>query len=238
MLPNNLPDICDGCGAKFSLEHAQSCKFGGLVHLRHDEVGQELMYLSAMALRDSAVRAEPLINPGSLTTLRQNANNDENNNNETEGGGERGDIIVRGLWGNGHKKRDGIIDVRVTDVDSPSHRNRLPEKILESQEKSKKTKYLEPCFQQNRSFTPFVVSSDGLLGREARSLLKQLSLRLADKWQKPYSVVAGIVRSRMSIAIIRASHQCIRGSRIPFRSISRRIAWEDGSGTALYQISN
>ena len=115
MIPKNLPELCDGCGAKFSLEHAQSCKFGGLVHICHDEVGQELMYLSAMALHDSAVRAEPLINPGSLTTLRSNANN-ENNSSKSEGG-ERGDIIVRGLWGNGNKKRDGIIKVRVSDVD-------------------------------------------------------------------------------------------------------------------------
>ena len=104
--------------------------------------------------------------------------------------------------------------------------------------KVKKSKYLEPCFNLRWSFTPFVVSSDGLLGREAKNLLKQLSLRVADKWQKPYSVVAGIVRSRMSIAIIRASHQCIRGSRISFWSMSKKIVWEDGSGTGLYQIAS
>ena len=85
-------------------------------------------------------------------------------------------------------------------------------------------------------FTPFVVSSDGLLGHEAKSLIKKLSVLLTEKWNKPYSVVCGIIRSRISIAIVRASHQCIRGSRFPARSMSKQIQWEDGGGTGLYRI--
>ena len=69
MVPKNLPEFCDGCGAKFTLAHAQSCKFGGPIHARHDAVKYELCTLLAMAIRESAVRAEPLINPGSLTSL-------------------------------------------------------------------------------------------------------------------------------------------------------------------------
>ena len=174
------------------------------------------MNLAAMAIRDSAVRAEPLINPGSLASLRTNSDS----NNDIVSSKDRGDILVRNFW---DKQHDLIVDVRVTDTDAPSYRKRDPMKILELQEKEKKKKYLEPCLNQRRSFTPFVVSSDGLLGREAKLLLKQLSKLLVDKWQKPYSVIAGIIRSRISIAIIRASHQCIGGSRISFRDISKQI---------------
>ena len=142
------------------------------------------------------------------------------------------------FWGQGNKRTPAIVDVRVTDLDAPSNRIRDDEKVLAKQEKDKKNKYLEPCFNQRCSYTPFVVSTNGFLSREAKSFLKQLSLHLVDKWQKPYSVVAGIVRSRMSIAIIRATHQCIRGSRISFRDISKRIQWMDGSGTGNYQISS
>ena len=85
---------------------------------------------------------------------------------------------------------------------------------------------------------PFVVSVDGLIGKEGRSLLKQLSSRLEDKWKKPQSVVAGIVQSRMSFAILRATNYCIRGSRTPFNKVSREIQWDGGSGTALYEISS
>ena len=86
----------------------------------------------------------------------------------------------------------------------------------------------------------FVVSTNGMLEKEAKALLKTLSMMLAEKWQKPYSVVAGIVRSKIGIAIVRATNQCLRSPRIGFRSMSKRIDWnwDDGSGTSLYRISN
>jgi hypothetical protein len=68
-----------------------------------------------------------------------------------------------------------------------------------------------------------VVSIDGLVGKEAKTLLKKLSSLLAEKWEKPYSVVRGDVNSQMSsIAFIRATHLCLRGSRIPTSQMSNR----------------
>jgi hypothetical protein len=58
---------------------------------------------------------------------------------------------------------------------------------LANHEREKKKKYLEACLGQRRHFTPFVVSTDSLLGREAKILLKKLSALLAAKWEKPYS---------------------------------------------------
>ena len=233
LTPLNLPEFCDGCGKKFTFDHAMNCKHGGVIHRRHDALKYELMNIAAMATRESAVGAEPLINPGSLTALRSNSDS----NNDTVSSEDRGDIIVRSLWGNQH---DGIIDVRLTNTDAPGYGNRDPMKVLQSAAKSKKTKYLDACFQQRRSFTPFVVSTDGMLEKEAKALLKTLSMMLAEKWQKPYSVVAGIVRSKIGIAIVRATNQCLRSPRIGFRSMSKRIDWnwDDGGGTNLYRISN
>ena len=198
----NLPEFCDGCGKKFTLDHAMNCKYGGVVHRRHDALKYELMNIAAMATRESAVGAEPLINPGSLTALRSNSDS----NNDTVSSEDRGDIIVRSLWGNQH---DGIIDVRLTNTDAPGYGDRDPKKVLQSAAKSKKTMYLDACFQQRRTFTPFVVSTDGMLEKEAKALLKTLSMMLAEKWQKPYSVVAGIVRSKIGIAVVRATNQCL-----------------------------
>ena len=84
------------------------------------------------------VQAEPLINPGSLTSLRSNSQTDDSDTNEPEG--LRGYIFLNGFWGHGNKRTAAIIDVRVTDVDAASHRNQIAEKVLESQEKSKKSK--------------------------------------------------------------------------------------------------
>jgi hypothetical protein len=49
LMPLDLPEKCDGCGAGFSVEHALSCKVGGLVHIRHDDVAQEDGWVENMA---------------------------------------------------------------------------------------------------------------------------------------------------------------------------------------------
>jgi hypothetical protein len=55
---------------------------------------------------------------------------------------------------------------------------------------------------QRRSFVPIVVSTYGLIGREAKNLLKQIALRLTAKWEQPYSVVRGFVNARINLAIL------------------------------------
>ena len=62
--PLSLPARCDGCDAKFSVDHALFCKKGGLVLLRHNDVAAEWHTLCAAALTPSAVSDEPLILTG------------------------------------------------------------------------------------------------------------------------------------------------------------------------------
>jgi hypothetical protein len=115
-----------------------------------------------------------------------------------------GDVLIRGLWQQG---TDAIIDVRITDLDAKSNISLAPMKVLAAQhEREKKRKYLEPCLEQCRHFSPFVVSTDGLIGKEAQTIMKKLPARLAEKSGKPYSVVCGYANgARMSIAIVRAT---------------------------------
>ena len=51
--PLDMPAACDGCGAKMTVEHALSCKVGGLVHIRHDDVADEWRHLCGTALSPS-----------------------------------------------------------------------------------------------------------------------------------------------------------------------------------------
>ena len=111
-------------------------------------------------------------------------------------------------------------------------------KALATQEKEKKRKYLANCLEQRRSFIPFVVSVDGMLGYEANNLIKCIAKKLADKWKFPCSVVCGLIRSRMSIAIARAAHLCIRGSRVSALRITRSPLWEDSAGVGLYETDD
>lgn len=52
---------------------------------------------------------------------------------------------------------------------------RVPKKVLQYHEKEKKKmkkKDLAPCLQQHPVFVSFVVSVDGLVGKEAKNLIK------------------------------------------------------------------
>ena len=40
---------------------------------------------------------------------------------------------------------------------------------------------------------------DGLIGKEAKTLLKRLSALLSEKWEKPYFNVCGYVNAKISI---------------------------------------
>jgi len=60
-----------------------------------------------------------------------------------------------------------------------------------------------------------VVSTDGMFGFEARAFLKRLVKILAEEWEKPYSTLRGFINAQMSIALVRATNRCIRGSRVP-----------------------
>jgi hypothetical protein len=64
LTPTALPTSCDGCTKKFPVEHAMSCKAGGLVLLRHNDVAGEWHRLCAQALTPAAVSGEPLIHSG------------------------------------------------------------------------------------------------------------------------------------------------------------------------------
>ena len=90
--------------------------------------------------------------------------------------------------------------------------------------------------QMRRDFTPFVLSVDGLFGKEAKNVIKRLAAVLSEKWTRPYSSVCGYLNTRFSIAAVRATHMCLRGSRIPADKMSTRIPqWEDGAGLNLWR---
>ena len=94
---------------------------------------------------------------------------------------ERGDVMVRGFWDG---RKDAILDVRITDLDAKSYRNRDSTKFIEDHEELKKKKYGEACKYQNRGFTAFVCSVDGFLGKESNSFLKSLAVKLVHMWRK------------------------------------------------------
>jgi hypothetical protein len=80
--------------------------------------------------------------------------------------------MIKGLF---EKNHVCIIVVCVTDTDAPLYSTRNSFSVVQSQEKEKKKKYLQPCLEQCQIFVPFVISVDGVLGKEDQSLLLVLA---------------------------------------------------------------
>ena len=126
--------------------------------------------------------------------------------------------------------------MHVMNTYAKSHSAKTSGKCLQEADREKKNMYLEACLRQRRLFSPFVASVYGMLGVEATSTLIRIARCLASKWQQPYSSMYGYIKSRISITLVRSTHRCIRGSRVPVHKISfQRPQWEDGAGINLFR---
>ena len=97
-----------------------------------------------------------------------------------------------------------------------------PKKFLETAEKEKKKKYIDAFLKRRQHFTPLVDSVDRLLGVEAEVTLKRIFSRLAKNRKEPYSRTCRYVNSRFAITLVRATHRCIQGDRVPDFQISMK----------------
>uniref|UniRef100_A0A8D8W759 Reverse transcriptase domain-containing protein n=3 Tax=Cacopsylla melanoneura TaxID=428564 RepID=A0A8D8W759_9HEMI len=200
--PVDMPQSCDGCGEKkFDLNHALCCKTGGLVTRRHNEIRDLFGELCEKAWGN--VTKEPIISE--------------------EAPGLRGDLAVRGVW---EAQREALFDVRVMDTDAPSYVSRPVMSVLQSAEEEKKRKYLQACEERHATFTPLVTSVDGLFGLQMTCFVRTLVERLAERMSKPVGRLMGMIRARISVAILRASSMCLRGSRRRFKSGESLLGFE------------
>ena len=73
LAPLDMPQHCDGCSSKMTVEHALSCRVGGLVHIRHDDVADEFRSLCCQAFSPGRVQREPRIHSGVSRRVRVEA---------------------------------------------------------------------------------------------------------------------------------------------------------------------
>ena len=97
----NIPSDCDGYGATLSLSHALSCRKGGLVIQRHNEIRDAFGDLATLVWNQ--VRREPVVRePDSSCSSPALV----------------ADLAVRGVWS---PQVDVLLDIRVTDTDASSY---------------------------------------------------------------------------------------------------------------------
>ena len=111
-----LPSSCV-CGASFSVEHALSCKVGGFVIRRHNDIRDTFATLLQSVAKE--VEIEPQLTPLTGEIFQRRTTTMEND--------ARSDIAARDFWAQGVKT---FFDVRVFNPIAPSYRSLQPEKNL------------------------------------------------------------------------------------------------------------
>lgn len=227
-IPRNLSKVCDGCGAKFDMNHALSCNHGGLMITSHDQLSHTLQDLGKAALGPSKVRDEPRTKLGRGAALKGSPTEvqDVQVNHQ-----RRGDGLYIGFWS---AYTDTILDCQFVNLEAESYKDREPDAVLASRQAAKKKKHRGDCELNRRHFTPFISSRDAILAKEANSFTRALAAHLAKKWNRAYSDTCGYIKGRLGLTIIRATTRCLYGSRVPARHVSTAPIWSDGLGLGLW----
>ena len=199
--PPHLPTKC-ACGSNFTIDHALSCPTGGFTIVRHNEVRDLLANLLTEVCHDVSV--EPHLQPLSGESLSLRTASIEDN--------ARLDVAASGFWGGRFEK--AFFDVRVFNPHASSNRTSPIASCYRRHEQEKRRVYEQRVREiEHATFAPFVISSTGGIGPCATVILKRLGGLLAEKHAASYGSVMGLLRCRLSFALLRSSIMCIRGSR-------------------------
>ena len=195
-----LPSEC-ACGSKFNVQHAISCKKGGFVTLRHNEVRDITTSLLNEVCKD--VRKEPpLIQLTGETFEQRTANTSDE---------ARLDVSALGFWTTGQRV---FCDIRVFDHNAQRYGNTELKKCFSKNEEEKKKKYNARVLNvENGTFTPLVFSVNGGMGRECKKFYSRLTEMIAEKRNISNSIATTFIRTKISFSLLRSMLLCIRGSR-------------------------
>ena len=138
------------------------------------------------------------------------------------------DLLMESVW---EPARKAFFDIRIVNADAASYGLLTWPTIAQIHAREKHRKYDLAAEDLRASFTPLVVSCDGIVGMEYESFIKKTSLKLCEKWSKPYSQIISWIKVKIQMSIIRAVSMRIRGTR---RRIER-FGCEDGCGIPVIE---
>ena len=193
-----LPSHC-GCSKVYTVQHALSCKKGGFVTLRHNELRDNIGEMLQEVTND--VRIEPILQP--LTGEEQSIGG----NVSVEA---RTDTSARGFWCRGQR---AFFDVIIFDPNAQRHENKTLKRWYELNEHEKNRDNSSRISNVKQgSFTLLVFSITGGMGRECSLFVKQLCQMISLKQKKELGVVTYGIRCKISYALLRSSLLCVGGS--------------------------
>ena len=188
------------CGEENSIDHSISCKIGGFVCFRHNNVRDYIA--SELSNVCYGTKIEPHLLDIRGVGLPEGT---------ITADGARLDISTRGFWSS---MDSTYFDVRVFNPRVSSNSNQAISKVYEKHEKEKKNGYLHRVLEvEKSSFTPQVMYTTGGLGREFKKTLKQLAEKKARATGYTYDQCVRYLRLRLSFAMVRSITISIRGHR-------------------------
>ena len=200
----DIPNRCV-CGDIFDINHAMTCRNGGFIIQRHNEIRDLEAALLGTVCKD--VQTEPPL---------QQINGEVLNNGANTSRDARLDIMARGFW---ERQRSAYFDVRVFHPYADCYREKTSEQIFKQHENEKKRKYATRVLEiEQGSFTPLVFSTTGGMGPECMMYHKRLAELISTKKGETYSTTMTWIRSKVSFALLRCSLVCLRGTRVKRRT--------------------
>ncbi|KAG0718930.1 hypothetical protein GWK47_051545 [Chionoecetes opilio] len=178
-----------------------TCKKGGFVCIRHDEVRD----LTASMLREVCHgrlhRANPSASRWGTPAVQDSQYRPE----------ARVDICARGFWTRGQRT---FLNIRIFDPMAASHRELSLEAVHHRNELEKIRAYGDRILQVDHgTFTPLVFTTSGGMAPKARSFYSRLADLMSVKKHQPRSSVAAWMRCRLSFSLLRSALLCLRGTR-------------------------
>ena len=145
---------------------------------------------------------------------------------------DRGDVMIRHFW---ERHRPCVFDTLGLSMLTHTRIATKHPRLFwgNTRERERNRKYKKACLNRRRDFTPICYTADGMAGREARNAERRLGYKLAEEWTRQPSHMIFYVRSRMSLALVRATSYLIRGSRERRHRIKPLI--ECGAGMSNWQ---
>ena len=195
-----LPNTCV-CGTPNDVNHCMSCKKGGFICFRHDEIRD----LTARSIRDVCpnVTTEPRLLPLGGERLPYRTANTSNE--------ARVDISASSFWTRGQR---AYMDIRIFDPMAECHRNISLDAAHKKNEDEKIRRYAYRIQHVDHgTFVPLTFTTSGGMGPRAKSFYSRLADLTAEKKHQPRNHLVAWIRCCLSFSMLRSALLCLRGTR-------------------------
>ena len=200
-------NVCP-CGSKFDAQYSMSCKKGGFVSIRHNDLRDLTAIILSEVCKD--IEIEPTLLPLSGEELHGRTINWSNE--------ARRDIRARWFWERGQQ---AFFDIRVFDPNACSYLKKSLKQCHAMNEHEKKRSYNERVLQVDHgTFTPLAFSIYVSVGRECNTFYSRLSQLISDKRNLSKLITMTWVKTKVCFALLKPSLLCLRGSRTVCRKVS------------------